>query len=187
MAPTLIGDRVFSYDANGNQTGWESEKNGTRRVIVWDEENRIRTIRDNGHTLAYTYNDAGERVFKTGPQGETVYVNQFYTVRNREAGSKHVFAGIKRVATKLVKGQENVATPPSTTNPGKSDPPGKANGHDKDGGNNGGGSGGGSGGNGTIVYEKDIYYYHPDHLRIIVPIWLTIKQSSQNDIRRQKE
>ncbi|MGB5685000.1 MAG: RHS repeat-associated core domain-containing protein, partial [Candidatus Electrothrix sp.] len=161
-APTQIGERAFSYDANGNQTGWESEKNGTRRAIVWDEENRIRTIRDNGHTLAYTYNDAGERVFKTGPQGETVYVNQFYTVGNREIGSKHVFVGTGRIVTKLVKGQENVATPASAVNPGNSNPSGNATGHSN--GNNGGGSGGGSAGNGTIVYEKDIYYYHPDHL-----------------------
>ncbi|MDU9049340.1 MAG: SpvB/TcaC N-terminal domain-containing protein [Candidatus Electrothrix sp. Rat3] len=162
-APTQIGERAFSYDANGNQTGWESDANGTRRTIVWDEENRIQEIKDNGHTMRYAYNDAGERVIKTGPQGETVYVNQFYSVRNREVGSKHVFVGTGRIVTKLVKGQENVTTPGNVTHPGKSDPSGKAVGHSGKG-NNGGGSGGGSAGNGTIVYEKDIYYYHPDHL-----------------------
>ncbi|MCI5180784.1 MAG: sugar-binding protein, partial [Candidatus Electrothrix sp. AW3_4] len=47
-APTQIGERAFSYDANGNQTGWESDENGTRRTIVWDEENRIQAIKDNG-------------------------------------------------------------------------------------------------------------------------------------------
>lgn len=112
-APTLIGDRAFSYDANGNQTGWDSTANG--------------------HTMRYIYNDAGERVFKTGPQGETAYVSQFYSVRNREVGSKHIFIGTGRIATKMVKGQENAAS-------------GKGN------------------GKGNIVYEKDIYYYHPDHL-----------------------
>ncbi|CAK8710557.1 hypothetical protein GKODMF_00765 [Candidatus Electrothrix gigas] len=162
-APTQIGERAFSYDANGNQTGWESDENGTRRTIVWDEENRIQAIKDNGHTMRYAYNDAGERVIRTGPQGETVYVNQFYSVRNREVGSKHVFVGTGRIVTKLVKGQENVTTPGDVTNPGKSDPSGKAVGHSGKG-NNGGGSGGGAPGNGTIVYEKDIYYYHPDHL-----------------------
>ncbi|MDM8554109.1 BPSL0067 family protein, partial [Desulfococcaceae bacterium HSG7] len=188
-APTHIGERAFTYDANGNQTGWQSDNNNTRRKIFWDEENRIQKIQDNGHTMTYKYNDAGERVFKIGPQGETVYVNQFYTVRNREVGSKHVFIGKKRIVTKLVKGQENVTTPASTTDapgngdtsanthPGNSDPQGNANGHDKDNnaggngssnsnssGNNGGGSGGGSPGKGNIIYEKDIYYYHPDHL-----------------------
>ncbi|WP_420209289.1 SpvB/TcaC N-terminal domain-containing protein [Candidatus Electronema sp. JC] len=162
-APTQIGERAFSYDANGNQTGWESDANGTRRTIVWDEENRIQEISDNGHTMRYAYNDAGERVIKTGPQGETVYVNQFYSVRNREVGSKHVFVGTGRIVTKLVKGQENVTTPGDVTHPGKSDPSGKATGHSGKG-NNGGGSGGGAPGKGNIVFEKDIYYYHPDHL-----------------------
>ncbi len=162
-APTQIGERAFSYDANGNQTGWESDENGTRRTIVWDEENRIQEISDNGHTMRYAYNDAGERVIKTGPQGETVYVNQFYSVRNCEVGSKHVFVGTGRIVTKLVKGQENVTTPGDVTHPGKSDPSGKAVGHSGKG-NNGGGSGGGASGKGNIVYEKDIYYYHPDHL-----------------------
>ncbi|WYD81321.1 MAG: RHS repeat-associated core domain-containing protein [Candidatus Electrothrix gigas] len=86
----------------------------------------------------------------------------FYSVRNREVGSKHVFVGTGRIVTKLVKGQENVTTPGTATHPGKSDPSGEAKGHDK--GNNGGGSGGGALGKGNIVYEKDIYYYHPDHL-----------------------
>ncbi|MCP4353688.1 MAG: sugar-binding protein [Desulfobacterales bacterium] len=161
-APTHIGDRTFSYDANGNQTGWESDKNGTRRNISWDEENRIQVIEDNGHTMTYKYNDAGERVFKTGPQGETCYVNQFYSVRNREVGSKHVFVGTGRIATKMVKGQENVTTPASETDhSGNSDPSGNAYGHEKD--NNGGGSGG-SLNKGKIIYEPDIYYYHADHL-----------------------
>lgn len=37
-APSLIGERAFSYDANGNQLGWESTVNGTRRTIVWEGE-----------------------------------------------------------------------------------------------------------------------------------------------------
>jgi YD repeat-containing protein len=36
-APTHIGNRSFTYDLNGNQTGWESDVNGTRRHILWDE------------------------------------------------------------------------------------------------------------------------------------------------------
>jgi hypothetical protein len=40
-APTHIGNRSFRYDLNGNQTGWDSDVNGTRRFILWDEENRI--------------------------------------------------------------------------------------------------------------------------------------------------
>ena len=42
-APTHIDGRRFTYDANGNQTGWTSEKNASRRTLVWDEENRLRS------------------------------------------------------------------------------------------------------------------------------------------------
>jgi RHS repeat-associated protein len=90
-------------------------------------------------------------------------VNQFYSVRNREVGSKHVFVGTGRIVTKLVKGQENVTTPGDVTHPGKRDPSGKAVGHSGKG-NNGGGSGGGAPGKGTILYEPDLFYYHPNHL-----------------------
>jgi len=49
-APTQIGTqdggigpvvgRTFRYDANGNQESWDHDQNGTRRTLVWDDENR---------------------------------------------------------------------------------------------------------------------------------------------------
>ena len=66
-APTRIADRTFSYDANGNQTGWEHLQNGTRRTIVWDDENRIQSLFDNGHEKTYRYDDQGTR-FAAGTQ-----------------------------------------------------------------------------------------------------------------------
>src|SRR5574340_1089874 len=103
-APTHIGNRSFRYDANGNQTGWDSDVNGTRRFIQWDEENRIAEIDDNGERNRYVYDAAGERVTKETKQGETVYVNQYYVVRNRSIVSKHLYAGTGRVVTHLVMG-----------------------------------------------------------------------------------
>ena len=102
-AATHIGDRTFTYDANGNQTGWDNDNNGQRRTIIWDEENRIQSIADNGKTATYKYNDQGERAIKRTKQGETVYVNQWYVIRDREVGEKHVFAGTTRISTKLEK------------------------------------------------------------------------------------
>lgn len=128
-APTHLGNRTYTYDANGNQLGWTHDKNGTRRNIVWDEENRIQSIFDNGHEKTYKYNDAGERVIKRGPQGETVYVNQYFTIRNKEIGTKHVFAGTTRVVSKLMKQDKPGANP-----------------------------------KGKTPKEKDLYFYHPDHL-----------------------
>ena len=67
----------------------------------WDEENRIQSVADNGATTTYKYNDAGERIFKVGAQGETVYVNQFYVIRGGQVASKHVFGGSQRLVSKL--------------------------------------------------------------------------------------
>ncbi len=103
-APSHIGDHAFTYDANGNQLGWTHDRNGTRRTTVWDEENRIQSISDNGHTKRYKYDDTGRRVIKRGPQGETAYVNPYFTVRNRSIGTKHVYAGATLVASKLSPG-----------------------------------------------------------------------------------
>ncbi len=106
-APTHIGDRTYSYDANGNQLGWEHDTNGTSRTILWDEENRIQSVYDNGHEKTYKYDDGDQRVIKRGPQGETAYVNPFYTVRNGTVITKHVYAETTRVASKLTPGHSN--------------------------------------------------------------------------------
>jgi RHS repeat-associated protein len=124
-----VGDRTFQFDANGNQAGWTHDRNGTRRTIVWDEENRVQSVSDNGHTETYKYDATGDRVIKRGPQGETAYVNPFFTMRNREVGTKHVYVGASRLASKLLK-QDRPGSPP----------------------------------NGNQPFEKDTYFYHPDHL-----------------------
>jgi len=128
-AATHIGNRTFSYDANGNQLGWDNDDNGTRRTIVWDEENRIQSLFDNGHEKTYKYDDAGQRIIKRGPQGETVYVNQYFTIRNKEIGTKHVFAGSTRLVSKLMKQDKPGANP-----------------------------------QGKTPVEKDLFFFHPDHL-----------------------
>jgi RHS repeat-associated protein len=110
-APTHIDDRTFGYDGNGNQLGWTNDQDGTRRDIVWDEENRVQSIFDNGHEKTFKYDHAGQRVMKRGPQGETVYVNEFFTIRNREIGTKHVFAGETRVVSKMMKQDKPGANP----------------------------------------------------------------------------
>ncbi len=108
-AVTDAGDKLYAYDAAGNMTGWTHKQNGTRRVITWNEENRVKQIDDNGKSTYFLYDDAGERVVKRGQHGESIYVNRFFSIRNGELGTKHVFAGETRVLSKLVK------TPPTNT------------------------------------------------------------------------
>lgn len=135
-AATHIGERTYFYDLNGNQTGWDHDNNGTFRQIVWDEENRIKAVSDNGHTTEFLYDADAKRTHKVGPQGETIYVNQYYTVRNREITSKHIFVGNERVCTKMGR---------PALGPGGG-PPGRphGNGHPS---------------------ELQQYFYHTNHLR----------------------
>jgi RHS repeat-associated protein len=127
-APNHIGVRTYTYDLDGNQTGWTHDQNGTRRTIVWDDENRVQSIADNGQTKTYKYDDQGNRVIKRGPQGETVYVNQFFTQRPGANGTKHIYVGTTRIASKLLRQDAPNSNP-----------------------------------NGNTPFEKDIFFYHPDH------------------------
>jgi len=101
-APTHIDGSTYTYDANGNQTGWSDDHTGQRRNIVWDEENRVKSVSDNGHTETYKYDAGGTRVSKRGPQGETVYVNPYFTIRNGQIGTKNVYMDNARIASKLM-------------------------------------------------------------------------------------
>ena len=131
---------------------------------------------DNGRAQTYKYDDAGERVIKRGAQGETAYVNQFFTVRNREVSTMHVFAGGTRMVSKLVRQPRDVDgdgvldpidgcenAPWGWTNGN-----GGGNGNGNAGGNGNGqgpcGNNGNGGGSGPEVFESDQYFYHPDHL-----------------------
>jgi RHS repeat-associated protein len=185
-APTHLGERTYRYDANGNQLGWDHDKNGTRRNIVWDDENRIQSVFDNGHEKSYKYDDQGERVIKRGPQGETAYVNQWFTVRNREVATKHVFIGTTRIASALVPGVAPAGSTIGTTPViGPDAPIGIARGMGianrsaqaaqqarnllknphYAGGMTGAPSNGPSSGPGTAANQDNfLYYFHPDHL-----------------------
>jgi RHS repeat-associated protein len=98
-APVHLGDRTFRYDANGNQAGWDHDRNGTRRNNTWNEEDRLAAVADNGQTTRFLYNASGSRTNKQGPHGETIYVNRWYSVRNGALGSKHIFADELRIAS----------------------------------------------------------------------------------------
>jgi RHS repeat-associated protein len=101
-AATHVDGRSFSYDADGNQLGWTSDSSGQRRTIVWDEDDRMESLADNGATTIFQYSDAGDRMYKEGPGGRTIYVNEYYTDGTGQNPVKHFFAGTTRIASKLV-------------------------------------------------------------------------------------
>src|SRR5260221_1575478 len=43
-AATHIGSQTYSYDADGNQSGWKDDLTGQRQNLVCDEENRLRSV-----------------------------------------------------------------------------------------------------------------------------------------------
>ena len=120
-AATHIGSQTYSYDADGNETGWKDDKTGQRQTMVWDEENRLRSVAINGQLNSYIYDGTGQRVLKgqgagqtvyvdgniTGNSGGvgnfTVYVNAYLVVKSGEY-SNHYFVGSERIATRLEHG-----------------------------------------------------------------------------------
>jgi RHS repeat-associated protein len=94
-----IGSRPYTYDDNGNFTGWTDDETGQNRSITWDAEDRVTSVADQGSTTTYRYDDAGRLAIERGPGGETSFVNRWYTVRNGTVAWKHIFAGDQRVAT----------------------------------------------------------------------------------------
>ncbi|HMB55425.1 MAG TPA: deaminase domain-containing protein, partial [Thermoanaerobaculia bacterium] len=134
-APSHVGDRTFDYDGDGNQLGWDSDSTGQRRTVTWNERNRATSVADQGRTTRFLYDAAGQRTNKRGSLGETVYVNEWFSIRNGTIGSKQVFADRLRVATRIVQ-------PPI-------EPPG---------------DGGDGGGDEDPIEVKKLYYYHPDQL-----------------------
>jgi RHS repeat-associated protein len=115
---THIGRQTYAYDANGNQTGWNDDKTGQRQKMVWDEENRLRSVSVNGQLNSYIYDAGGDRVLKGLGSGQsvyvngdlsgnsvgvgnfTVYVNPYLVVRSGEY-SNHYFIESQRIATRL--------------------------------------------------------------------------------------
>ena len=122
-AATEIGERVFSYDANGNLKGWQDTVTNDYRQLAWDEENRLTLISDNGYMSRYVYDASGNRVIKShgGTQGVyidgapvgvvnnssnnyTVYVSPYFVFQN-EKFTKHYYNGAARVCSKTGNGQ----------------------------------------------------------------------------------
>ena len=133
-AATHIGRQTYTYDADGNQTGWTDDKTGQRQKMVWDEENRLRSVSVNGQLNSYIYDGTGERVLKGLGSGQTVYVNgdisgnsggvgnftvyvnPYLVVKSGEY-SNHYFIESQRVATRLEHGwDQQVGAPDAGDN-----------------------------------------------------------------------
>lgn len=118
----------YQYDANGNliyiNTAREKEDEHVEdkmreRKLLWDEENRLEAISENGYVSNYWYDASGERTVKTYGDGEgvyvqsafaggrtgttdfTLYVSPYMVVRNGGSYTKHIYMGGQRIVSKL--------------------------------------------------------------------------------------
>ena len=98
---TAVGQRAFSYDADGNLTGWK-DKTKQGRAMTWDAADRMRTLTNSGDGSAtqYRYEDTGTLGFLAGGGEQFDFINRFYTLQNGDRRLKSIWVGNERIATK---------------------------------------------------------------------------------------
>ena len=124
----IENNHVYLYDKNGNliyvNTGrlmndGHNETGTGERKLIWDEENRLLAVDDNGFVSNYWYDADGERTIKTSGESDQVYVNGVfssgstntakfslyvspYLVANQGGRyTKHIYAGSQRIVSKI--------------------------------------------------------------------------------------
>jgi RHS repeat-associated protein len=90
--------------------------------MLWDEENRLQGVNDNGLVSQYTYDDSGERVIKSSGGTESMFVNGAnigsfgheknytaylnpYFVFKEGSFTKHYYIGAQRIVSKIGNGR----------------------------------------------------------------------------------
>ena len=86
---------------------------------MWDEENRLLALSDNGFVSNYWYDAAGERTVKesgvgqgvsvngllsggiTGTTNFTAYISPYLVLNNGGFYTKHIYMGSQRIVSKL--------------------------------------------------------------------------------------
>ncbi len=125
--PDRIREQNYSYDANGNLlcviTGTKNTDGklirNNERKLLWDEENRLLALSDNGFVSNYWYDAAGERTVKesgdgqgvsvngvlsgatTGTTNFTAYISPYLVVNNGGNYTKHIYIGSQRITSKV--------------------------------------------------------------------------------------
>ena len=96
-----------------------AEQKDVLKSFLWDEENRLLAVNNNGSVSCYFYDAAGERTVKLTSETEmvhvngkkvggndavtkfTAYVSPYFVVSNGGAYTKHIYAASQRIASKL--------------------------------------------------------------------------------------
>jgi RHS repeat-associated protein len=132
--------RQYNYDANGNlmyinigtQTADGKLLVANSRKMLWDEENRLLSVSDNGFVSNYWYDASGERTVKesgdaegvtingltsagrTGTTNFTAYISPYLVVNSGGNYTKHIYMDNQRIVSKL-SGSDIFSTSPVST------------------------------------------------------------------------
>ena len=100
-------NNVYSTDYAFALTETGPDREVYEREYTWDYRNQLMRSKDNRYTVRYRYGLDGERAVKYTEESrnETLYYNRMWQMRmtaadRRWLGSKHIFVGETRVATK---------------------------------------------------------------------------------------
>ena len=138
---SILNRHVYKYDANGNMVldsigrvmkDGHLEENISKRQLLWDDENRLLAINDNGYVSSYLYNANGDRTVKLSGNNEAVYVNTvpsanetqtdrftiylspYMVFTNGGRYTKHIYIGSERIVSKVaIDNGYNPATTPT--------------------------------------------------------------------------
>ena len=122
------------YTATGTVTNNKLQATKTRKLL-WDEENRLLGVSDNGFVSQYWYDAAGERTVKesfdnegvyvngalsgarTGTSKFTAYVSPYMVVSQGGNYTKHIYMGSQRITSKVGNSGIFTTSPVNTTDP----------------------------------------------------------------------
>ncbi len=110
---------IVYVNTNRVMTDGHRDNSVGERKLIWDEENRLLAVDDNGFVSNYWYDADGERTVKTSGESDQVYVNGVfsggstntakfslyvspYLVANQGGRyTKHIYAGSQRIVSKV--------------------------------------------------------------------------------------
>ena len=95
-AVTTAGTNTYTYDDNGNMLS------GAGRVMTYDVENRLLSVKKESITTNFLYNHSGQRIKKYTDTTSTTYISNTYEIEDNDGDviiRKYIFAGSNRIAT----------------------------------------------------------------------------------------